>query len=122
MAEGFGRALAPAGFTILSAGTDPKGIHPRAVQAMDEVDIDIRSQSSNDLKGVELAELDLVVTLCGSADERCPVLPPRVAKEHWPLPDPAEAEGGEDEVVAVFRSVREDILRRVEGLLVRLDG
>jgi arsenate reductase len=121
MAEGFGLALAPTGYRILSAGTDPKGIHPRAVQAMDEVGVDIRSQTSNDLEGIELADLDLIVTLCGSADEQCPVLPTGVEKEHWPLPDPAEATGSEEEVAAIFRSVRDDIHRRVEELLARND-
>ncbi len=121
MAEGFGRSRAPEGVTVLSAGLDPQGINPRAVEAMDEVGIDIRSQTSNDLEGIDLAGLDLVVTLCGSAAERCPVLPEDVATEHWPLPDPAEAHGTSEEVMAVFRTVRDDINKRVEELLASQD-
>jgi arsenate reductase len=114
MAEGFARLCAPQGVEVLSAGTEPKGIHPKAIQVMDEVGVDIRPQRSQDLEGIDIGSLDLVVTLCGSADRRCPPLPAGVAKEHWPLPDPAEAE---EEVVAVFRSARDDIRRRVEELM-----
>jgi arsenate reductase len=117
MAEGFARLCAPQGVEVLSAGTEPKGIHPRAIQVMDEVGVDIRPQRSQDFEGIDTGSLDLVVTLCGSADRRCPPLPAGVAKEHWPLPDPAAAEGGEEEVVAVFRSVRDEVRRRVEELM-----
>ncbi len=117
MAEGFAKVCAPQGTEVVSAGTEPKGIHPRAIQVMDEVGVDIRPQRSQDLEEIDIGSLEFVVTLCGSADRRCPPLPAGVAKEHWPLPDPAEAEGDEEEVVAVFRSVRDDILRRVEELM-----
>lgn len=120
MAEGFGRALAPVGFEILSAGTEPRGIHPKAIQVMAEVGIDIGSQNSQGLEGIDLGGLGLVVTLCDSADQRCPSLPAAVSKDHWPLPDPVEAEGGEEEVMAVFRTVRDAIRRRVEELMVGL--
>ena len=122
MAEGFAKVCAPQGVEVLSAGTEPKGIHPRAIQVMDEVGVDIRSQRSQDIEGIDTGSLDLVVTLCGSADRRCPPLPAGVAKEHWPLPDPAEAEGGEEEVVAVFRSVRDEVRRRVEELMEGLQA
>lgn len=85
MAEGFGRALAPVGFEILSAGTEPRGIHPKAIQVMAEVGIDIGSQNSQGLEGIDLGGLGLVVTLCDSADQRCPSLPAAVSKGHWPL-------------------------------------
>lgn len=64
-----------------------------------------------------LNSADLVVTLCGDARDRCPVTPPGVRRLHWPLPDPAQATGSEEEVLAAFRRVREEIRRRVAGLL-----
>jgi arsenate reductase len=63
---------------------------------------------------------DIVVTVCGHADENCPVLPAGTRKEHWPLDDPAKATGSDDEVLAVFRASRDDVHRRVEGLIERL--
>lgn len=120
MAEGFGRVFAPEGTEVVSAGTEPKGIHPRAIQVMDEVGVDIRPQRSQDIEGIDLESLELVVTLCGSADRRCPPLPAGVAKEHWPLPDPAAAEGAEGEVVAAFHSARDEIRHRVEVLMEKL--
>jgi arsenate reductase len=75
-----------------------------------------------------LAQADLVVTVCGHADEHCPVLPPGVQKKHWPLEDPAKATGTVDEIMTKFRATRDDIKNRVEGLigglkmLARSDG
>ena len=66
-----------------------------------------------------LTTADYVVTVCGHADENCPVLPARTRKEHWPLDDPAKATGSEDEIMAVFRASRDNIRRRVEDLIKR---
>jgi arsenate reductase len=67
-----------------------------------------------------LAAPDYLVTVCGHADENCPVLPAGVRKEHWPLDDPAKAVGSEEDVMAVFRESRDDIRLRVEDLIQRL--
>jgi arsenate reductase len=64
-----------------------------------------------------LDRADLVVTVCGHADERCPILPPATRKIHWPLEDPARATGTEEEIMAIFRRTRDEIKRRVTGLL-----
>ena len=64
-----------------------------------------------------LGQADLVVTVCGHADEHCPVLPLKTKKEHWTLEDPAKAGGSEEEIMNVFRASRDDIRLRVEGLL-----
>ena len=69
-----------------------------------------------------IARADYVVTVCGNADQNCPVLPAGTRKEHWPLDDPAAAAGTEDEIMAVFRDSRDDIRRRVADLLERLQG
>ena len=84
---------------------------------MAELDIDISAQQSTCLDDGMLAEADLVVTLCGDADEQCPVLPAGTRRIHWPLPDPAKASGCDAEIMARFRAVRDDIEQRVKSLL-----
>jgi len=117
MAEGFARHLAGDQAEILSAGIEAHGKNPRAIAAMAEDGIDISSQESTRLSDAMLAGCDLVVTVCGHADEHCPVLPPDVRRVHWPLPDPAKATGSEEEIQARFRAVRDDIAQRVRGLI-----
>lgn len=120
MAEGFARHIAGKEIEIYSAGTDPKGIHPMAARAMAEAGIDISGQSSKGPEAVPLEKLDYLITLCGDARGHCPSLPVKVQREHWPLEDPAQATGTEEEVLSVFRKVRNEIKGRVEGLLRRL--
>ena len=120
MAEGFARAFANEGDTIASAGIEAHGLNPRAVAAMAEVDIDIRDQQSNTLDQFSLADFDVLVTVCGHADEHCPIVPAGVKKLHWPLPDPAKFEGSDEEILVGFRSVRDDIRDRVKILLESL--
>ena len=117
MAEGFARALAGERLRVQSAGIEAHGKNPRAIAAMDEAGVDISAQDSTVVTDAMLAEADLVVTVCGHADEQCPVLPPGVRRLHWPLPDPAKATGSEEEIIAAFRAVRDDIRARVEVLL-----
>ena len=117
MAEGFARALAPPGVEVMSAGTEPRTIHPRALEVMSEVGVDLSSQRSKHLDDVPWREADTVVTLCGEADESCPVLAGNVRRMHWPLPDPSrapDAKQGE-----VFREVRDEIHWRVASLWPR---
>ena len=89
MAEGFARALAPADATIASAGSDPRGVNPFAIQVMQEIGIDISGQRSRRIDEVPWREADTVVTLCGEAEEVCPAVATQVRRVHWPLPDPA---------------------------------
>ncbi len=117
MAEGFARHLGGDRVEVLSAGIEALGKNPRAIAAMDEIDIDISGQESTRLSDDMLDGLDLVVTVCGHADEHCPVLPPGIRRVHWPLPDPAKATGTEEQIKTEFRAVRDDIRRRVEALL-----
>ena len=117
MAEGFARRLGGDCVEVLSAGIEAHGKNPRAIAAMDEIDIDISGQESTRLSDDMLDGLDLVVTVCGHADEHCPVLPPGIRRVHWPLPDPARATGTDEEITSDFRTVRDDIRRRVEALL-----
>ena len=116
MAEGFARALAPPGVEVFSAGVEAHGLNPRAVSVMAEAGVDIGEQTSKTVAGIPSGEIDTVITLCGDASERCPVFPRAVLREHWPLADPARAEGPEEAVLEVFRSVRDELERRVRGL------
>jgi len=116
MAEAFARQSANGKYRIFSAGTEPKGVHPLAVRVMQEVGIDISAQSSKGLDQVPLDEINQVITLCGDADERCPTLGLQAKRAHWPLPDPAAAQGSEEETLPLFRQVRDEIRRRVQAL------
>ena len=116
MAEGLARQLASAGQTIYSAGTEPKEIHPLAIAVMREISIDISGQRAKGIESIPMATIDLLITLCGEADEACPAPAAQVEHQHWPLPDPAHAQGAEAERLQIFREVREQIRRRVEDL------
>lgn len=123
MAEGFLRHLAGDRVGVDSAGIEAHGQNPRALQVMDEAGVGIRDQQSTTLAEAHLAWADLVVTVCGDADESCPMLPPGTEKRHWGLPDPAKAQGPEDEIMQQFRAVRDDIRARVESLISdEIDG
>lgn len=119
MAEGFARA---AGGQAYSAGTEPAGyVHPLAVKVMAEKKIDISGHSSKKLELSFAHNMDAVITVCGEADEACPVIP-HVNRFHWPIPDPAKAEGTPEQILQVFRAVRDDIARRVNELLTQKKG
>ena len=120
MAEGWAKALADEGCTIQSAGIETHGKNPRAIAVMGEAGIDISPQESTQVDDAMLQAADLVVTVCGHADEHCPILPPDTRKEHWPLEDPAKATGSEAEIMQVFRVSRDEIKKRVAGLLTRI--
>ncbi len=122
MAEGWARHLGAEWLHVQSAGIEAHGKNPRAIAAMAEAGIDISGQESKRLTDDMLAWADYVVTVCGHADEHCPVLPPGTRKEHWPLEDPARARGSEEAILKVFHSCRDDIRARVEGLLAKLQA
>jgi arsenate reductase len=124
MAEGWARELK--GFRrywlqVQSAGIEAHGKNPRAIAVMKEAGVDIANQESTKLTADMLKKADYLVTVCGHADEHCPVVPAGTQKEHWPLSDPARATGSEEEIMAVFRASRDDIRQRVEDLITRLD-
>ena len=122
MAEGWARALAGPSWSIHSAGIEAHGKNPRAIAVMGEAGLDISGQESTKLTDDMINRADIVVTVCGNADENCPVLPAGTQKEHWPLDDPAKATGTEDEVMAFFRNSRDEIRQRVADLLEKLQG
>jgi arsenate reductase len=120
MAEAWARQLGGDWLQVESAGIESHGKNPRAISVMREAGVDISSQESSKLTPPTLEWADYVVTVCGHADEHCPVLPAGTHKEHWPLNDPAKATGTEDEIMAVFRESRDDIRQRVAELIQRL--
>ncbi|WP_407888627.1 arsenate reductase (thioredoxin) [Levilactobacillus sp. N40-8-2] len=120
MAEGFARQMAPQDWQIASAGVEQHGLNPLAVKVMAERGVDISRQQSKLIDNDYLQHSDMVVTLCGDARDKCPMTPPTVAKRHWPLPDPAQATGTDEEVLTVFRQVRDDIEGRVRELIQTL--
>ena len=114
MAEGLARA---AGAEAYSAGTEPAGyVHPVAVRVMAEIGIDISAQTSKMLDPNLAKDMDAAITVCGDADEKCPVIP-AVRRIHWPIPDPAKATGTQKEVLNQFRAVRDDIAHRTNKSL-----
>ena len=117
MAEGWANHLGSEWIEARSAGIEAHGKNPRAIAVMREAGVDISHQESTRVTPEMLAWPDLVVTVCGHADEHCPVLPPGVQKKHWPLEDPAKATGTEDEIMAKFRATRDEVRNRAEGLI-----
>jgi arsenate reductase len=120
IAEGWARHFGGEWLHAQSAGIEAHGKNPRAISVMQEAGVDISTQESTRLTDDMLASVDYLVTVCGHADENCPVLPTGIRKEHWPLNDPARATGTEEEIMAVFRESRDDIRRRVADLIERL--
>lgn len=117
MAEGYARQLGGDRISVKSAGIVAHGKNPRAIAVMSEDGVDISSQESTQLTDDMLDWADWVITVCGHADEQCPTLPPNKRKIHWPLEDPAKAEGTEDEILSKFHEIRDEIKARTEDLL-----
>ena len=120
MAEGWAKQFAPSDWRIESAGIEAHGKNPRTIAVMAEAGVNISGQKSTRVTDGMISAADWVVTVCGHADEHCPVLPPGTRKEHWPLDDPAKAAGTGEEVMAVFRATRDEVKARVAELIAHL--
>jgi len=118
MAEGFARAMGADAVEATSAGLEPKGIHPLTPKVMAEKGVDLTMHTSKGFHVADAAGSDLVITLCGNADQRCPMLPGRVNRRHWALDDPAVATG--EDAIEVFRRVRDEIETHVRELVREL--
>lgn len=120
MAEGLLRHLGGGRVEVTSAGTEPRGVHPYAVQVMAEVGIDLSHHTSKSVEGFVGQDFDWVITVCDRARERCPVFPgARIL--HWSVPDPSEVRGSE-EALAAFRAVREELRWRIQEFLDGLEA
>ena len=120
IAEGWTHQLGDETFNVESAGIEAHGKNPRAIAVMEEAGVDISAQESTIVTDEMLKRADVVVTVCGHADEQCPAIPPGVRKIHWPLSDPAKATGSEEEIMSEFRATRKEVKRRVKSLLTLL--
>jgi arsenate reductase len=117
MAEGFLRALAGDRFDIASAGTEAARVHPLAIRAMEEVGISLAGHTSKTLDCFLGEPWDFVITVCDSANERCPAFPARTTRIHWSFDDPSQATGTEEERLGTFRRVRDEIRGRLSAWL-----
>ena len=115
MAEGLLRQLAGDRYDVFSAGTAPKGLHPRTIDAMKEIGIDVSQQRSKDVQTFQGEKFDYVITVCDRAKQNCPIFP-GAEPIHWGFDDPAEAEPAGQE--RAFRHVREEILQRIRLFLL----
>lgn len=109
IAEGYLRFFAGDKAIVYSAGVETHGVNPRAIQTMQEDDIDISRHTSNNIDEYRDIDFDFVITVCDNAKERCPFFPSKAQKFHHNFPDPAKATGSEEEIMAQFRSVRDEI-------------
>ncbi|MFY8217001.1 MAG: arsenate reductase ArsC [Chthoniobacterales bacterium] len=110
MAEGILRAAAGDQFDVASAGSKPAGyVHPLAIRALAEIGIDISGHRSKHMEEFYNAPVETVITVCGNADQACPMFPGQQNRYHWGFEDPAHAEGSEEEKIAFFRRVRDQI-------------
>jgi arsenate reductase len=119
MAEGYLRHAAPDEFEPMSAGIEPKGLNPLAVEVMQEIGIDISQQVSKDVGDFSGQAIPYVITVCDSARQRCPAFPSAYKFLHWNLDDPAEATGSHEAKLAVFRRVRDEIIERIQQEFVK---
>ena len=115
MAEALFRHFGEGRIEAYSAGLKPKAVHPKAIQVMQELGIDISRQKSNHLSEYLGERFDYVITVCDNAASNCPVFPGNAERLHWPFDDPDKATGTEEEVLAEFRRVRDEIAIRIEN-------
>ena len=110
MAEGILREAAGDLLEVHSAGSKPAGfVHPKSIEVLREIGIDISSHTSKSMNEFLDRDIETVITVCGNADQACPVFPGQVNRHHWPFDDPAHASGSEEEVRNAFRRVRDEI-------------
>jgi arsenate reductase (thioredoxin) len=117
MAEGLLRHMAADRFEVQSAGTEATRVHPLAVRAMSELGIDLGGHTSKTLDRFLAERWDYVITVCDSANERCPVFAGTAHRVHWSFDDPSAATGSEDERLNVFRRIRDHISAQLQGWL-----
>jgi arsenate reductase len=109
MAEGLLRHEGGAAFEVFSAGTKPTHVRPEAIAAMQEIGIEISGQRSKSVDEFTGQAFDYVITVCDNAKESCPVFPAATQRIHWSLDDPAAVQGPEEQRLAEFRRVRDQL-------------
>ncbi len=117
IAEGYLRHFAGHKTEIYSAGVETHGVNPKAIAIMLEDGIDISLHTSNNIDEYRDISFDFVITVCDNAKERCPYFPTNAQKFHYNFPDPAKANGTEEEIKAQFRQVRQMIKEYCEAFV-----
>jgi arsenate reductase len=118
MAEAFWEQLGNGAWESESAGSKPSGyVHPLAIQAMQELGLDISRHTSKSLEQFQTQSFDLVITVCDHAKEACPVFVGAKETVHWPFDDPADATGADEEKMVMFCRVRDEIKERIQTYL-----
>lgn len=116
MAEGLLRHDAGDVFEVFSAGTKPTRVRPEAITVMRELGIDIASQRSKSLNEFAGQEFDYVITVCDDAKEICPIFPAKTRRIHWSIEDPAAVAGTEEQRLALFRRIRDELREHLRSL------
>lgn len=119
MAEGWLRAVGGTRYEVESAGTEATRVHPLAARAMSEVGVDLGGHASKTLERFRDEPWDWVITVCDAANEQCPLFPGAARRVHWSFDDPSRATGSDDERLATFRRVRDEIRARLDGWVAR---
>lgn len=123
IAEGFAREFGKGLNEPFSAGLRPAGfVHPKAIAVMKEINIDISGQKSKAIDEELLKQMDVIITLCGSAEDSCPWTPPEIKRIHWPIDDPVVATGTEEEIMNEFRRARDEIKEKVIKFIEEVKG
>ena len=117
MAEGLLKHYGKGKFEVASAGIAPVGVNPNAIAVMKEIGIDISDHTSDQISKDMIDRAELLITLCGDAHENCPVVPGNVEKRHWPLSDPAQVQGSEEEKIKSFQTVRDQLKALIDCLI-----
>jgi len=120
MAEGFARTLGKGLIDPYSAGLIAAGVNKRAIAVMKEIGIDISGQKSEEINEDLLKTMDVIITLCGNAEESCPYTPPQIKRIHWPVNDPVGTIGTEEEIMKEFRRARDEIKAKIEDFIQQI--
>jgi arsenate reductase (thioredoxin) len=122
MAEGLLRHIAGERFEVESAGTEQTHVRPLAIEAMKELGIDISVQTSKTISSLGERKFDYAITVCDSANEACPIFPGGTRRLHWSFDDPSAATGSDEDRLAVFRRVRDEIRGQIEKFLAEVNA
>ncbi|MBL1224568.1 arsenate reductase (thioredoxin) [Enterococcus sp. BWR-S5] len=122
MAEGFAKKYLGEQWEVRSAGIETHGLNPRAISAMKEAGIDISSQTSDLIDTEYFSQSNLIITLCGDAADKCPIIPKGSIHTHWNLEDPAKVTGLDEEITAAFQQTRDEIERRIIELAATVNS
>lgn len=117
MAEGFLKHMGGDKYKVSSAGLEASSVNPRAIQVMQELGIDISNHTSDNVQDYLKEKFDYVITVCDNANEHCPFFPGDVQRLHWSFKDPAEVTGTEEEILSVFRTIRDQIAKKIQSFI-----